>query len=84
MNDYAHSVARRTAQQQAKFRLTPHQAKRVDQQSQLDNHYLKQKEGITDAEQLEKITAAYQRAKQALQAGWAQEDHQQSNWLSGM
>ncbi|WP_339057053.1 phage tail length tape measure family protein [Candidatus Regiella endosymbiont of Tuberolachnus salignus] len=78
MEDYGQSLARRQAQQQAKWGLTPQQAQRVAQTFQLDNHYLKQKEGVTDTEQLEKITAAYQRAKHALQAGWAQEDQQLS------
>ncbi|EGY29473.1 putative phage tail protein [Candidatus Regiella insecticola 5.15] len=84
MEDYCQSLARRQAQQQAKFGLTTQQAQRVDQQSQLDNRYLKQKEGVTDTEQLEKITAAYQRAKHALQVGWAQEDQQQGDWFAGM
>ncbi|WP_342221918.1 phage tail tape measure protein [Candidatus Fukatsuia endosymbiont of Tuberolachnus salignus] len=84
MEDTSQSLARRNAQQQARFGLTDKQAKRVDQTFQLDNTYQKQKEGITDAEQLEKITAAYLRAKQELHTGFHQEKMNEGNWLAGM
>jgi len=90
MSDYTTSIASKNAQEQAKFGLTSRQSGRVDQDTQLDNTFRKQKEsiksadGLTDPAALSKITAEYNRAKLKLQDGWSQEDKNQGNWLAGM
>ncbi|PKE30955.1 phage tail tape measure protein [Rahnella sp. AA] len=84
MQDYTTSIVSKNAQNQEKFGLTTKQAGRVDQETQLDNTFRKQTDGITDPAALTKITAEYNRAKDALRSGWDQEDANQGDWLAGM
>lgn len=84
MQDYTTSIVSKNAQTQDKFGLTTRQAGRVDEATQLNNTFRKQTDGITDAAALSKITEEYNRAKEALRAGWDQEDANQGDWLAGM
>lgn len=84
MQDYTTSIVSKNAQTQEKFGLTTKQAGRVDQQTQLDNTFRKQTDGITDPAALSKVTDEYNRAKEALRSGWDQEDANQGDWLAGM
>lgn len=84
MQDYTTSIVSKNAQTQEKFGLTTKQAGRVDQETQLDNTFRKQTDGITDPAALSKVTDEYNRAKEALRSGWDQEDANQGDWLAGM
>jgi len=84
MQDYTRSIVSKNAQTQDKFGLTTRQEGRVDEATQLNNTFRKQTDGITDAAALSKITEEYNRAKEALRAGWDQEDANQGDWLTGM
>lgn len=84
MQDYITSIVSKNAQTQEKFGLTTKQAGRVDQETQLNNTFRKQTDGITDPAALSKVTEEYNRAKEALRSGWDQEDANQGDWLAGM
>lgn len=84
MQDYTTSIVSKNAQTQEKFGLTTKQAGRVDQETQLNNTFRKQTDGITDPAALSKVTEEYNRAKEALRSGWDQEDANQGDWLAGM
>ncbi|CNL32874.1 putative phage tail protein [Yersinia frederiksenii] len=84
MEEYTASITAKNKQNQDRFGLTSKQAGRVDQEAQLDNTFRKDTKGINDAEQLAKITAEYNKAKDELHAGFKQEDLNEGDWLSGM
>lgn len=84
MQEYATNVSAKAKASQATFGMTSKNANRYNEMSELDAQRDIALKGTTNPNEIAKVTEEYNKAKQALQQSWQQEDINQGDWITGL
>jgi lambda family phage tail tape measure protein len=84
MQEYTTNLSAKSKASQATFGMTSKNANRYNEMSELDAQRDIALKGTTNPNEIAKITEEYNKAKQALQQSWQQEDINQTDWFAGL
>ena len=84
MQEYATNLSAKAKATQATFGMTSKNTNRYNEMSELDAQRDIALKGTTNPNEIAKVTEEYNKAKQALQQSWQQEDINQADWFSGL
>ncbi|MWN06315.1 phage tail tape measure protein [Gilliamella sp. Pas-s95] len=84
MQEYTTNLSAKSQASQATFGMTSKNANRYNEMSELDAQRDIALKGTTNPNEIAKITEEYNKAKQALQQSWQQEDINQTDWFAGL
>ena len=84
MQEYATNLSAKAKATQATFGMTSKNANRYNEMSELDAQRDIALKGTTNPNEIAKVTDEYNKAKQALQQSWQQEDANQGDWITGL
>ncbi|OCG40560.1 phage tail tape measure protein [Gilliamella sp. Fer1-1] len=84
MQEYTTNLSAKSKASQATFGMTSKNANRYNEISELDAQRDIALKGTTNPNEIAKITEEYNKAKQALQQSWQQEDINQTDWFAGL
>lgn len=84
MQEYATNLSAKAKATQATFGMTSKNANRYNEMSELDAQRDIALKGTTNPNEIAKVTEEYNKAKQALQQSWQQEDINQGDWITGL
>ncbi|KDN11094.1 phage tail tape measure protein [Gilliamella sp. Imp1-1] len=84
MQEYTTNLSAKSKASQATFGMTSKNANRYNEMSELDAQRDIALKGTSNPTEITKITEEYNKAKQALQQSWQQEDINQTDWFAGL
>jgi lambda family phage tail tape measure protein len=84
MQEYTTNLSAKSKASEATFGMTSKNANRYNEMSELDAQRDIALKGTTNPNEIAKITEEYNKAKQALQQSWQQEDINQTDWFAGL
>lgn len=84
MQEYTTNLSAKSKASQATFGMTSKNANRYNEMSELDAQRDIALKGTTNPNEIAKITEEYNKAKQALQQSWQQEEINQTDWFAGL
>ena len=84
MQEYATNLSAKAKATQATFGMTSKNTNRYNEMSELDAQRDIALKGTTNPNEIAKVTEEYNKAKQALQQSWQQEDINQGDWITGL
>lgn len=84
MQEYATNMTAKVRASQATFGMTSKNTNRYNEMSELDAQRDIALKGTTNPNEIAKVTEEYDKAKQALQQSWQQEDINQGDWVTGL
>ncbi|OCG60414.1 phage tail tape measure protein [Gilliamella sp. GillExp13] len=84
MQEYTTNLSAKSKASEATFGMTSKNANRYNEMSELDAQRDIALKGTTNPNEITKITEEYNKAKQALQQSWQQEDINQTDWFAGL
>ncbi|MCO6550998.1 MAG: phage tail tape measure protein [Gilliamella sp.] len=84
MQEYTTNLSAKSQASQATFGMTSKNANRYNEMSELDAQRDIALKGTSNPTEITKITEEYNKAKQALQQSWQQEDINQTDWFAGL
>lgn len=84
MQEYSTNVVAKSQAEQATFGMTSKNANRYNEMSELNAQRDIALKGTGNPNEIAKVTEEYNKAKEALQQSWQQEDQNQGNWITGM
>lgn len=84
MQEYATNLSAKAKATQATFGMTSKNTNRYNEMSELDAQRDIALKGTANPNEIAKVTEEYNKAKQALQQSWQQEDINQGDWITGL
>lgn len=84
MQEYSTNVVAKSQAEQATFGMTSKNANRYNEMSELNTQRDIALKGTSNPNEIAKVTEEYNKAKEALQQSWQQEDQNQGDWITGM
>ena len=84
MQEYSTNLVAKSQAEQATFGMTSKNANRYNEMSELDAQRDIALKGTINPNEIAKVTEEYNKAKEALQQSWQQEDQNQGDWITGM
>ena len=84
MQEYSTNVVAKSQAEQATFGMTSKNANRYNEMSELNAQRDIALKGTSNPNEIAKVTEEYNKAKEALQQSWQQEDQNQGDWITGM
>ena len=84
MQEYSTNVVAKSQAEQATFGMTSKNANRYNEMSDLNAQRDIALKGTGNPNEIAKVTEEYNKAKEALQQSWQQEDQNQGDWITGM
>ena len=84
MQEYSTNVVAKSQAEQATFGMTSKNANRYNEMSELNAQRDIALKGTGNPNEIAKVTEEYNKAKEALQQSWQQEDQNQGDWITGM
>ena len=84
MQEYSTNLVAKSHAEQATFGMTSKNANRYNEMSELDAQRDIALKGTSNPNEIAKVTEEYNKAKEALQQSWQQEDQNQGDWITGM
>ena len=84
MQEYSTNLVAKSLAEQATFGMTSKNAGRYNEMSELNAQRDIALKGTSNPNEIAKVTEEYNKAKEALQQSWQQEDQNQGDWITGM
>ncbi|OCG04248.1 phage tail tape measure protein [Gilliamella apis] len=84
MQEYSTNLVAKSQAEQATFGMTSKNAGRYNEMSELNAQRDIALKGTSNPNEIAKVTEEYNKAKEALQQSWQQEDQNQGDWITGM
>ncbi|OCG12691.1 phage tail tape measure protein [Gilliamella apicola] len=84
MQEYSTNLVAKSQAEQATFGMTSKNANRYNEMSDLNAQRDIALKGTSNPNEIAKVTEEYNKAKEALQQSWQQEDQNQGDWITGM
>lgn len=84
MQEYSTNLVAKSQAEQATFGMTSKNAGRYNEMSELNAQRDIALKGTGNPNEIAKVTEEYNKAKEALQQSWQQEDQNQGDWITGM
>lgn len=84
MQEYSTNLVAKSLAEQATFGMTSKNAGRYNEMSELNAQRDIALKGTGNPNEIAKVTEEYNKAKEALQQSWQQEDQNQGDWITGM
>ena len=84
MQEYSTNLVAKSQAEQATFGMTSKNAGRYNEMSELNAQRDIALKGTGNPNEIAKVTEEYNKAKEALQQSWRQEDQNQGDWITGM
>ena len=84
MQEYSTNLVAKSQAEQATFGMTSKNASRYNEMSELNAQRDIALKGTGNPNEIAKVTEEYNKAKEALQQSWQQEDQNQGDWITGM
>lgn len=84
MQEYSTNLVAKSLAEQATFGMTSKNAGRYNEMSELNAQRDIALKGTSNPNEIAKVTEEYNKAKEALQQSWRQEDQNQGDWITGM